>query len=70
MGAAPVVTLEPDGQGVGAFGGMLVGAGISPLAEGRLDEAFSFAVGLGRVGAVNLCLMPRRVQALRKAADL
>ena len=51
MRPMPVVAMEPTGELVGAMGGSIEGRGISPLAQGGLDEALGLAVGPGGVGA-------------------
>jgi len=45
MGSMPVVAVNPRGNLGQAFGGVLVDAGVSPFAEGGLDEAFGLAIG-------------------------
>ena len=47
----PVVVVEEGGQMGRTHGGVLVGASVGPFAQGGLDEAFGFAVGLRSVGA-------------------
>ena len=46
----PVVTVKPLRELVGAMSGSIKGGSIGPLAQGRLDEALSLAIGLGGVG--------------------
>ena len=50
MGTMPVVAMEPCGQLGGALVWAVIGLGVSPFPQGRLDEALGLAVGLGRVG--------------------
>jgi hypothetical protein len=47
----PVMVVEEDWEASGALSGMSVGVSVSPFAEGGLNEAFGFAVGLWRVGS-------------------
>jgi hypothetical protein len=37
--------MEPDGQMLGALGGVVMAANVGPLAQGGLDEALGLAVG-------------------------
>ena len=46
MRSVPVVSVEPDGQLVGAVIGGGICLGIGPFAQRSLDEAFGLAVGL------------------------
>ena len=46
----PVVTVEPSGELIGAMSGSMKRGGISPPAQGRLDEALGLAIGPGGVG--------------------
>src|SRR5579875_2160892 len=50
MRAMPVVLVEPRSKLLAAFVGVLIGAGIGPLAQGGLDEPFRLAVGARGVG--------------------
>ena len=49
--AMPVIVVEEGMEALGALRGMGVGVGVSPLAEGGLDEALGLAIGLGSIGA-------------------
>src|SRR6516162_1312768 len=49
MRSVPVVAVKPSGQLGCAFVRGVVGTGIGPLAQARLDEALSLAVSFGRV---------------------
>ena len=49
VGPMPIVHVRPDGQIIGSLVGCPVGSRISPFAQRGLDEAFSLAVGFGRV---------------------
>src|SRR5271167_4246391 len=51
VGSMPVVLVNPRSQMAKAFGGVLVETGVSPLANGSLDEAFGLAIGAGRIDA-------------------
>lgn len=51
MGPGEVVVVGPGSQGEVAFLGVGPVSGVGPLAQGGLDEAFGFAVGLRRVRA-------------------
>ena len=50
MWPMPIVAMEPIGQFSGSLIRVLISTGISPFAKRGLDEAFCFAIGLGRVG--------------------
>src|SRR5438034_10905792 len=50
MLAVPVVEMGPVGQCGATLIGVPVRTPISPLSQGRLDEAFGLAVGLGSIG--------------------
>ena len=47
----PVVVMGPEGQRGSALSGVLIEAGVEPLADGGLDEAFGLAVGARRIDA-------------------
>src|SRR6516165_7566167 len=49
MRSVPVVAVKPSGQLGCAFVRGVIGTGIGPLAQARLDEALSLAVSFGRV---------------------
>ena len=51
MGPMPVISMQPARELGGAFVGMGVRLGISPLAERGLDEALGLAVSFWGVGA-------------------
>ena len=51
MRSMPVVLVNPRSQMAKAFGGVLVEAGVGPLADGGLDEAFGLAIGAWGVDA-------------------
>ena len=46
-----VVAVKQTGKLVGAMGRGIEGRSISPLTQRRLDKAFRFSVGLGRIGS-------------------
>src|SRR5260370_33659741 len=46
----PVVSMQPEGQLVGASLRVWVSLGVGPFSEGSLDEALGLAVGLWRIG--------------------
>ena len=48
--AMEVVVVEEEVKASGALVGVGIGVGVSPLAEGGLDEALGLAVGLWGVG--------------------
>src|SRR2546423_2868508 len=47
----PVVLMDPGSEMAQAMGGVLIKAGIGPLADGGLDEALGFAIGAWGVDA-------------------
>jgi hypothetical protein len=51
MGPGEVVVVGPGSEGEIALIGVGPVSGVGPLAQGGLDEAFGFAVGLWRVRA-------------------
>ena len=51
MRSMPVVLMDPRGEMTKALGGVLIDASIGPLADGSLDETFSFAIGSWSVDA-------------------
>ena len=62
----PVVTVEPSRQLCGAVIRGRIGPGIGPFPEGGLDEAFSLAIGPGRIGAGPEVLEPEPPAGLGK----
>src|SRR6266849_2332651 len=46
----PVVSMQPEGQLVGASLRVGVSLGVGPFSEGSLDEALGLTVGLWRIG--------------------
>ena len=50
MGPVPVIIVQPWIECGPAVVQSWIGGGVSPFAQGRLDEAFGLAVGFGRVG--------------------
>src|SRR5229473_2561060 len=46
----PVVSMQPEGQLVGASLRVWVSLGVGPFSEGSLDEALGLTVGLWRIG--------------------
>jgi hypothetical protein len=51
MRPMPIVAVQPDWQlGAALFGGVERGS-VSPFAQGGLDEALGFAIGLRRIGS-------------------
>src|ERR671939_1887801 len=50
MGAVPIVLVQPEGQLGGSSGGVGIGLGVGPFAQGGLDKALGLAVCLGRRG--------------------
>src|SRR5258708_3075640 len=46
----PVVSMQPEGQLIGASLRVWVSLGVGPFSEGSLDEALGLAVGLWRIG--------------------
>jgi hypothetical protein len=51
-GTVEVVVMKPAIELLFSFRGVLVGAGVGPLAQGGLDEAFCVAVGARGIGSV------------------
>lgn len=47
----PVVVVQPVAEGIGPLPGVVVGAGIGPLAQAGLHQAFGLAVGARGIGA-------------------
>ena len=45
----PVIAMKPAWEMLGPVGGGVEGGGVSPLAQGRLDEAFGLAIGPGSI---------------------
>jgi hypothetical protein len=45
--SVPVILVDPGSEMGQALSGVLIEADVGPLADGGLDEAFSFAVGAG-----------------------
>ena len=50
MRSVPVVMVVPAIERLGSLSGVLIGVAVGPLAQRRLDEALSLAVGLRLVG--------------------
>ncbi len=46
----PVVSVDEEGQVVGALCGVEIGARIGPFSQGCLDEALGLAIGPGCIG--------------------
>ena len=63
----PVVVVEEGVKALGALVGVGVGVGVSPFAEGGLDEALGLAVGLWGVGAGEAVLETEGGDAARMA---
>jgi hypothetical protein len=51
VGSVPVIVVEEAREVGGTDGGVGVGAGVSPFAQGGLDEALGLAVGAWGIGA-------------------
>ena len=49
MWPVPIVAMKPARQFGGAFLRSVVGAGVGPFTQARLNKALSLAIGLGRV---------------------
>ena len=49
MGTVPIVAVKPSAQLGCAFVGSVIGKGVGPFTQARLDEALSLAVSFGRV---------------------
>jgi len=50
VGTMPVALVDPGVESCGALLRVSVGEAVTPLGQGRLDEAFSLAVGLRPIG--------------------
>ena len=67
MRSVPVVAVKPSGQLGCAFVRGVIGTGIGPLAQARLDEALSLAGSFGRVRLGSDVLRASFLQALGAA---
>jgi hypothetical protein len=64
MRAMPVVLVEPRSKLLTAFVGVLIGAGLGPLAQGGLDEPLCLAVGMWSIGLREAVLQAKRAAGL------
>src|SRR5258708_23023613 len=58
--------MKPTGKLVGTMSRGIEARGVSPLAQGRLDEALGLAVGFGRIGAGSDMFNPELATGLGK----
>ena len=66
MRSVPVVLVDPGSEVLFSFGGVLVGAGVGPFAQGGLDEAFGLTVGAWCVGPGAAVLEPKFAAAVNE----
>lgn len=66
MRSMPVVLVQPRPEGAGALFRVGIRAGVSPLAQAGLHQAFGLAVGAGRIGS---CAQVAHAEAANEATE-